>query len=395
MKLKHVMTYLGIACVAIVCSIALTGCPSNSGGVGNDSGPIRVGTLLSLTGTVGEFGQRSLQGIQLAVEEINAKGVMDGRKFEIDTQDTRSEAKDAVSAYRKLTASGNVNFIVGDVYSTTSMAVAPLAESDHVLMLAPGASNPKFRFMGDYIFRNWTSDEFDGRAMADYAFEKAGVKNCGVIYQQVDYTAGLAKAFNDNFTQLGGNILSYEALSEDASDARQVVVKVLNSNPSAIYVCATGKASGVIVKYLREANFKGQIFCNLTVDTPEFMKIAKNYADGIIFSTPAFDLTDKNPRVQKFASAFKAKFGDAPDIAAGHAYDAMYILADAIKIAGSTDPGKVKDALYTIKDFPGVTGRTTFDKYGDVTKPVFIKKFVNGKSQKLEQFDVTSPGGSH
>src|SRR5690606_19038731 len=119
--------------------------------------------------------------------------------------------------------------------------------------------------------------------------------------------------------------------------------------------------------------------------TPEFSKLAHNYSEGIIFSTPAYDPADNDPRVKQFATAFKERFGTAPDTASGHSYDAMHILAEAIKKAGADEPAKVKDALYAIRDFPGVTGRTTFDSNGDVVKPVLVKKIVGAGSQKLMQ----------
>lgn len=153
------------------------------------------------------------------------------------------------------------------------------------------------------------------------------------------------------------------------------------------------KESGVVVKFLRENGFKGQILATLSVDSPEFFKLAQNYANGIVFSTPAFDPTNKTPRVAEFVTAYKKKFGSAPDVAAGHAYDAMQILAYAITKAGSDDPGKIRDAIYHIKDFPGVTGRTTFDKMGDVTKPIMIKEISNGNAKKLEEYDVPPEKG--
>jgi len=393
MKLKQVMTYLGTACVAVGCSVLLAGCPSKRGGSGSDRGPIRVGVLLSQTGTIGPYGQRALKGVQLAVSQINQKGLLNGRKVAIFTQDAQSSAKEAVSAYRKLTSVDNVKIVLGDIYSTTSLAVAPLAESDHVLMMAPGASNPKFRYMGDYIFRNWTSDEFDGRALADYAYNKMKITSSAIIYQQTDYTAGLSKAFSSHLTSLGGTVGSSETISDGASDARQAVTKVLSSQPSTIFVCAMSKESGVVVKFLRENGFKGQILATLSVDSPEFFKLAKNDANGIVFSTPAFDPTDKSPRVAEFVSVYKEKFGSAPDVAAAHAYDAMEILAYAITKAGSDEPNKIRDAIYNIKNFPGVTGRTTFDKMGDVTKPIIIKEISNGNAKSLEKYDVQPEKG--
>lgn len=373
-----------VAALVIVGAIVLAGVLKNNGGQHNDK--IRIGVILSQTGTVGEYGQHALHAVQLGVEEINSRGGLNNLKIEITTEDAKSEPKESISAYQKIVSTDGIKLIIGDLYSSTSLAMAPLAEKDKVVLLAPGASNPKFRDMGDYIFRNWVSDNFDGQALADYAYSKLKANSVSVIYQQVDYTTGLANAFRDRLMSLGGRVPPMETVSTDAPEARQVVAKILSGNPSTVYVCASSKETGSVVKYLRENKFRGQILANLTVESPEFRKLSGGQTDGIIFSTPAFDPDDATPRIRAFAQSYEKKFGTKPDAAAGHAYDAVYIMAEAIKKSKSTDPTEVKNTMYTIKDFPGVTGTTTFDDHGDVTKNILIKRLSGEKGIKLEVF---------
>lgn len=349
---------------------------------------IKIGVILSLTGNVGDYGQRSLKGLLLGLEKINNEGGLIGKKIELIIEDARSDPKAAISAYQKLLSIHSVRIIIGDVYSSTTLAVAPLAEKDKIVLLAPGASNPKMREMGDFIFRNWTSDEFDGYALANYTKHKLGFSQISIIYQQVEYTVGLADAFKREMEKMGGRVIDMIPISTGAVNAREIVFNIIKKNPEVVYVCAEARESAIIVKYLREGGFKNQIIANLTVESPEFISLAGQYTDGIIFSTPAFDPEDTSLNIKEFTLAYKSKYGELPDAAAGHAYDAILIIAEVIRRAGTIDPIKIKDELYKIRDFAGVTGNTTFDMFGDVIKDILIKKFNKGKIQKLEHYRI-------
>jgi branched-chain amino acid transport system substrate-binding protein len=133
------------------------------------SAPLRIGVMLALTGDSANYGKRSLNGLTWAADKINQKkGGVNGKHLELVVEDDLSSPKDAVSAFNKLVSQDQVKVVIGDIISGTTLAVAPLAEKNHVLLFAPGASNPQLRYAGDYVFRNWTSDDFDGLAMAGY-----------------------------------------------------------------------------------------------------------------------------------------------------------------------------------------------------------------------------------
>jgi len=118
---------------------------------------------------VAAYGERSRKGVELAVEEVNGDGGINGQPLEVIYEDAKSSPKDGVSAIKELISADDVGIVVGDVLSSTTLAMAPIAERDEVILLAPGASIPSLRDAGDYIFRNWASDDYDGKAMASYA----------------------------------------------------------------------------------------------------------------------------------------------------------------------------------------------------------------------------------
>jgi len=328
--------------------------------------PVRIGVVLSLTGDAANYGRRSLNGITWAVEQINAQGGINGRTIEIHVEDTRSESKDAVLAITKLITVDHITVIVGDVLSATTLAMAPIAESNHVLLFAPGASNPSLRDAGDFIFRDWTSDDYDGKAMAGYLL-KQNVKSVGMLVQRSDYTIGVANALAKAFQSQDGRIIDREEFETSETNFRTQLERLKSKGVASLYMAGLSQETGVALKQAAEIGYSPQWFTTLTVDTPECAKIAGAARNGVIFTTPAFDATSTDPAMVRFVHGFKERFGDEPEAVAGHGYDAIDILASVLATSG-TDATRVKTALYSVRDFPGVTGTMTFDDHGDVLK---------------------------
>ncbi|MDQ3775580.1 MAG: penicillin-binding protein activator [Pseudomonadota bacterium] len=350
------------------------------------SGTIEIGVLLSLTGDVGPYGQRSLKGINLAKDEINSAGGIAGRPISLRVEDTRSSPRDAVSAYTKLVTLEHVRIIVGDVLSGTTLAIAPLAKKDKVVLLAPGASNPALRDAGDYVFRNWVSDDFDGTAMAQY-IAKEGIRAIYILNQQTDYSVGLANAFKKAFEALGGKVVGQDAYVTETTDFRPHLLRMQRSGASSVFLTGEARQNGTILRQAREMGLEKQWFANLTIDTPEAKTVAGDAREGVVFTTPAFDPDESSPQTRQFVRAFRERYGEDPEVTSGIAYDAMKILAAVMTRTGS-EPEQVKAGLYKVKDFPGVTGSTSFDDHGDVTKDIFIKVIKNGNPVLLTRFAV-------
>jgi branched-chain amino acid transport system substrate-binding protein len=345
---------------------------------------IRVGVLLSLTGDVGPYGQRSLKGLQLAADEINSAGGIDGKPIELVIEDARSSPRDAVSAFTKLVNLDGVQIVIGDVLSGTTLAVVPIAERNHVVLFAPGASNPALRNAGDYIFRNWVSDDFDGRVMAEYLAQKK-TKNVFVLFQQTDYCVGLARAFENAFNASRGHIIGREAFTTETTDFRPLLLKLRQSNADDVYLIGEARQTATAIRQAKEMGLNPHWFSNLTIDTPEAANIAGGAREGVVFTTPAFDTDSAAPEIQQFVAAFKRRYGVAPEVTSGVAYDAMRILAEVLRRSGTT-PDQVKAGLYAIRAFPGVTGATTFDSHGDVSKNIFVKVIKNDRAVRLTEF---------
>jgi len=362
MKLVRLAS-LSAACLVALLSVSACG----------DSGSqtIEIGAILPLTGDGAKYGEEARNGINLALDEI-AKG-----KLRVIYEDDLGTAAGAVNAFNKLTATNKVSAIIGPMYSSTALAVAPLAERKQVVVLSPSASSPALTTAGDFFFRNWPSDVFEGGEMARYARKNLGLERVAILAVNLDYGVGLTNVFRKTFEQEGGTVTTVESYDQGATDFRTQLTKIAATNPQAVYLPGYYAEIGLALRQARELGLRTRFLSSVGFDNPKVLEIAGNAADGVIFARPYYDPDSSDPVVKNFVANFSKKYGSAPGVYAAHAYDALRIMYKAIESGGTTAEG-IKRALYQIRDFPGVTGSTTFDNNGDVIKPIQIMKVENG-----------------
>ncbi len=359
--------------IIILLALFFTGC------INDKKDTVKIGVIMPLTGPVAEPGTNANQGILLAIEQYNA---FNEKKIELIIEDSKSNPKDGVAAMNKLVSANNVKLVIGDIMSSVFLACAPIAEKNKIVMISPGASNPSVRDAGDYIFRDYLSDDFDGKVMANYLYQNLNKKNVAIISVNNDYGNGVEKVFLENYNKLGGNVALQEKYEQGQTSFKSIMLKIKNSNPDVLYIVGNPSENGYIVKELKENNIKIPITGNLSFENEEFIKIAKNAFDSIIFSSPYFDLDSDKQFVKSFKDSYLKKYGKLPDIAAALGFDVANILIMALKNNGY-DQVKVKDYLYLIKNYDGITGMTSFDENGDVMKDIFIKSiYRDTKIQK-------------
>lgn len=342
-----------------------------------EEGGIKIGAILPLTGEAAKYGLNTKNGIEIALEEINRKGGVKGKKVSIIYEDSQADPKKAVSVFQKLTTVDKVSFFLGPIASSSVLAVAPIANKKKVIILAPAASSPEITNAGDYIFRNVMSDLFDGHAVADFAFNNLKKMTAGIIYINNDFGIGLEASFKASFEKYGGEVVIVEAFYPGDNDFRTQLAKIKSSAPEVVFL-AGQKEMGHILRQAIELGLNPQWISFSMFEDPEILKIAGNAANNVYYTYRVFDPDSDISVVKDFTESYKRKYGQLPDIFAGLAYDAAKILTLAIG-KGGQDMEKVKDALYNTKNFPGVVGSTTFDENGDVIKPIGIKKVENGK----------------
>ena len=222
--------------------------------------------------------------------------------------------------------------------------------------------------------------------MAKYLANKLNSKKAAVIYVNNEYGTGLANAFESTFVAEGGLIVLKEKYDQGSSDFRTILSKLNGKNFDAIYLPGQPRENGFLVRQIKEIGINTILTANLSVESPDFYTTVKDAGEGIFFSTPAFDVSSNDQNIKEFVNSYEAHYKIKPDAVAGHAFDAANIMIQAI-VKANYDIAKVKDHLYRIENFPGITGTTSFDDHGDVVKAVMIKKLnLDGSSVILETY---------
>jgi branched-chain amino acid transport system substrate-binding protein len=342
---------------------------------------IVVGEFASLTGSEATFGINSSNGVELAKEEINnSGGVLGGRKIKIIIEDDQSKPGQPSSAVKKLIASDKSIAILGEIASSRSLEAGPICQEAKIPMISPGSTNPKVTEVGDYIFRVCFIDPFQGTVMAKFTLDTLKLKKVAILTDvRNDYSVGLTKYFKEYFTAHGGQIVSERSFSGGGidKDFRAQLTSIKAAQPEAIFVPGYYTEAGLIAKQARSLGLKVPLMGGDGWDSPKLTEIGGSAVEGCYFSTH-FSPQDTNPKVQDFVKKYQEKFKTMPDGMAPLGYDAMMILANAIKIAGSTDAAKIRDAIANTKDFDGVTGKITIDEKRNATKSAVVLK-VKGK----------------
>ncbi|MBI1979885.1 MAG: ABC transporter substrate-binding protein [Elusimicrobia bacterium] len=373
--------------LSAACIIILTFMLGPFGCAKKEQQEIKIGAVLSITGSGAPYGEDAQRGIELAVNQINNKGGIKGEEVKLIVEDDQTDPKTSTLAVNKLISQDRVQVIIGAVTSSSMLADAPIAEKAKVVLLSPGASNPKITEAGDFIFRDWISDALEGKAMADYLYQREKVRKVAILYINNDYGTGLKEVFTERFKALGGDAILAESYNQDDTDFRSQLTKIKNARPERIYLPGYYKEMALTLKQAKEMGIKIPFRSVVTFEEPDLLKLAGKEAEGVIYSSPFYDPSSEDEHIRNFVTGFKNKYQREPGIFAAHGYDAVFLIADAIERRGYKGES-IRDGLYEIRDFRGVSGRMSFDKNGDVTKPVAIKEIRNGKFAILETVSI-------
>lgn len=341
--------------------------------------PIKIGAPLTLTGKLASYGEDIMKGADLAVNEINSKGGINGRPIKIIYEDTKTETAVAVTAVTKLVEIDKVSIIIGPAASGELLAVAPYTEKNKVILFTPITGSDEVTTAGGFVFRNRETSGLHSKRMAAYLAGR-GINNIGVIFASAANAISYKKKFIETFESLDGKIVLALEYSPSQTDFKTEIEKIKGSNAQAVYISPmSGVDSGLIAKQLKESGFNGIITGALALDSPEFFKSAGTASEGALVTSSAFDAS--NPEIKAYSESYKVRYGKESNYVAANAYDAVYILKKAIeKCDGNEkDTECIRDYLYTVRDYPGVGGTTTFDSNGDVVKPLMIKVAKDGR----------------
>ncbi len=384
-----------IALGLIAAMIAATGCQRRDGTTGGGPGgePIKVGVYLDLSGQTSSFGQSTKNGVEMARDEINAAGGINGRPIQLIIEDEQGEPGKVTTVVTKLLRQDGVVALLGEVASTNSLTAAPKAQEAKIPMITPSSTNPEVTRKGDYIFRVCFIDPFQGEVMAKFASGTLKAKRAAILSDfNSDYSKGLTQFFKQSFTGSGGEIVNEKSYTQSDRDFSSQLTAIRASNPDVIYVPGYYGQVGVIAKQARQQGITVPILGGDGWDAPQLWELGGDALNNTFISNH-YSIDDPAPLIQKFVTDYKARYGGvAPDALAALGYDAMRVLGDALKRANTTDGAKLRDAIAQTKDFPGVTGTITMNAERNVDKPATVLELKAGE-RKFAYKEKIFPGG--
>ena len=335
---------------------------------------IKIGEVGSMTGSEATFGTSTHNGIELAVSQINEKGGIKGKKFQIISLDDQGKPEEAATAVTKLITQNGVTVIIGEVASSRSLAMAPIAQQYKIPMISPSSTNPKVTEQGDYIFRVCFIDPFQGTVMAKFALETLKLKKVAILRDvKNDYSVGLADYFRDTFVKGGGTIVVDQSYSAGDIDFKSQLTSIRTKLPEAIFVPGYYTEVGLIARQARELGIKAPLMGGDGWDSPKLKEIGGSAIDGSYFSNH-YSHEDKAPYVQDFIAKFKAAYGVIPDGLAAMGYDAAMVFADSLSRSKTLSSSDIREAIATTKAYQGVTGKITINEKRDAVKSAVILK---------------------
>src|SRR3989338_445041 len=371
--------------VVVVLVILVGGYYLYRGSAPVETGPIKIGVLQPLTGDAASYGESEYKAIRIAAEEINKTGGINGRQIELIAEDSKCDPQAGGTAAQKLVNVDGVKVIIGGACSGETLAAAKITEPAKVILLSPSASSPKVSEAGDFVFRTYPSDALAGRINARYAYEKLGARKAAVFTELTDYAQGLREVYKTSFQEFGGEIVADETYNTGDVDFRTQVLKIKSKNPDIIYVVPQSPTPGVaIFKQLREAGVKAQFTTAEVLLDRQVVKDNAKALEGVIGVEVAVDY-DNNTKANSLRTAHRAKFNSDPGSFAANAYDAVYLIRDAILEKG-LNTEKIRDWLYGVKNWMGSVGAITIDKNGDPVMGENVRKISGGAVSDLGSY---------
>ena len=328
--------------------------------------PFVIGVMESITGPGETYGTVAVQAKEMAVEEINAAGGINGRELKLIVEDSKCAAQDAITAYNKLTDVDGMKIILGTSCSGAMLGAAPLAEADGVVLFSGLATNPDIANAGDYIFRTSMSDQQVGIDTGNVMWAD-GARTVATITEATDYAEGVRRTSVAQFEKLGGSVVREERYASDITDFRSQLTKLAGANPGAIHIASQSEfTGGTIIKQLRELGYDGPIYSEIVPVGATALEIAGDAATGV--KAILADIDPANAKGQEVLSNFRERY-DYLTLAwyIGSAYDDVYIAAECLKRTNDDqDADGFRDCLYDISWSGAIGDNYSFDEDGEV-----------------------------
>jgi len=345
---------------------------------------IKIGHVAPLTGGIAHLGKDNENGARMAMEEINAAGGLKigdkTYKLDLVAEDDKADPKEGTIAAQKIVDSGAVA-VVGHLNSGTSIPASKIYADASVTQISPSATNPKLTEQGfKTTFRVVANDNQQGGVLANYAADQLKAKTIAIIDDRTAYGQGLADVVEKVAKEKGVKVVAREFTNDKATDFNAILTKVRGAKPDVVMYGGMDATAGPMAKQMKQLGIKSTLLAGDGVCSPEFIKLAGDAA-GILHCSMAGEAVEKMPKGADFVANFKKRFNADVQVYSPYSYDAVYVIADAIKRAGKADRASITAAM-PATNYPGLTGQIAFDEKGDIKGgAISMFKVVDGKMQ--------------
>ncbi len=378
---------LSMVLVAALLTVPLAGCGNTSGGSGDE---IVIGGLAPLTGSVAQYGVAVDNAVKMAVDDINAKGGLLGKRIKYISYDEKGDPTEATNAYTRLVDQDKIVALIGDVTSAPCEAVAQQAARDKLPMITPSGTSEAITTYGENVFRACFIDPYQGQLMASYASKKLNAKTAAILFDNGDpYSSGIADAFEAAAKALGMTITNKEGYASKSTDFNSQLTKIKAGNPDVlllpvyyndvVLIAKQAKDQGLTATLLGADGWDG-VAAQLDAASADVVKNA--------YFCSQYSASSSDPALQNFLKTYKEKYNEEPNMFAVLGYDAMQIMAAAIEKAGTTDSAAVIKALRET-NYKGLTGTTTFDDKRNPVREAIITSFDGLNYKVVESYSMS------
>lgn len=309
------------------------------------------------------------QGMDMALDEINGAGGIGGRRMLIIREDDHENVDEGLAVAQRFVANPGVVAVIGHLESFVTVPAAAVYNLGGLVLIAPTATDPRLTEQGyKLVFRMTFNDKHIGGQMARIAAARR-YRRVAIYYMRDDYGRGMANAFEETFTELGGSVIdrrSYDAADvENNRSVGGIVDDWKERSLDALFIAGEAPQAAILMAEARRKGLRLPLLGGDALGTPELFRPDPAAVDGATIAAP-FHPDDPRPKAQAFRTAFERRYGRPPDAAAALAYDSVQVLAEAMRRAHSSAPDQVRAALHTLAAWPGVTASFTFSDSGDL-----------------------------
>jgi len=370
-----------VALVALLAALGLavvSGCGGETESTTEATAPFKIGVAGPMTGQYATYGASHKAGAEIAVAELNADGGVNGADASFKLGDDLGDPKEAVLIAQQFIDDTEIVVVDGHQFSGATLAAGAKYETAGLPMISPSATNPDITGLGSFIWRICMTDAVQGEGLAKYSVTTLGKTKVAIMYDNSDYGRGLADAYEAGVKAAGGEVVGKQQYATGDTDFRAQLTKLKNAGPDLLFLSGYYPEGSKIAAQAKELGMTMQMLGSDGYASDELPKLGGKAVEGMLVST-FFDYSKDDPAVQAFVKAYQEKYNGAnPDWFAANSYDVIMLAAAAAKKAGTNDRAAINEALGTLGEYVGISGKITFDENGDVIKPLSIVVVKDG-----------------